>query len=113
MFLTQPSVLVSVFPSQNTSLPLHSPVLVMLAGKVEHVLAMSFSLVPMSTTKDWVMDILTIDDRMGDVRLRDGWEKMIPDRGGSDSHHKGKEILRFKQYYSLLQVMRKPNLKSA
>ena len=93
MFLTQPSVLVSVFPSQNTSLPLHSPVLVMLAGKVEHVLAMSFSLVPMSTTKDWVMDILTIDDRKGDVRLRDGWEKLIPDKEGSNSpnsHHQGK-----------------------
>ena len=100
MFLTQPSVLVSVYPGQNTSLPLHSPVLGMLASQGEQVLAMSFSLVTMSTTMDWVMDMLMIDNKKGDVRLRDGWEKMVPDsdRGGSESthsHHKGKKILIF------------------
>jgi hypothetical protein len=95
MFLTQPSVLVSVYPGQNISLPIHSPVLVMLASQGEQVLAMSYSLVTMSTTKDWVVDILTIDNKKGDVRLRTNWEKRVPNRGGSDSphsHHKGKLI---------------------
>ena len=93
MFLTQPSVLVSVYPGQNTSLPIHSPVLVMHASQGEKVLAMSFSLVTMYNTKGWVLDILTIDAKTGAVRLRDGWEKRIPDEGRSETknlRHKGK-----------------------
>jgi hypothetical protein len=47
-------------------------------------------MVTMSSTRDWVMDILIIDAKKGDIRLRDGWEKIIRDRGDSDStRHKG------------------------
>ena len=96
----------AISPSEWLSWPEHFPAtplsfLVMLASQEELVLAMSFTLVTMSTTRDWVLDILTIDDKNGDVRLRDGWEKMVPDTGGSESPHankKGKSILVLLEY---------------
>ena len=45
---------------------------------------MSFNLVNMSSTRDWVTEMLKIDVKIGDIRLRDGWETIFQDRGGSN-----------------------------
>ena len=89
MFLTQPSVGVTVFLGQNSSVPIHTPVVFAHYSDGEVVQSMSFNLVTMSSTRDWVLDILMIDAMKGDVRLIDGWETRIRDHGSESSRYKG------------------------
>ena len=93
MFLTQPTVGVTVFLGQNTSVPIHTPVVFTHSSDREVVQSMSFNLVTMSSTRDWVVDILMIDAKIGDTRLMDGWETRIRDQGSESisTRYKGKE----------------------
>ena len=92
MFLTQPTVGVTVLLGQNTSVPIHTPVVFTHFIDREVAQSMSFNLVTMSSTRDWVVDILIIDVKTGDVRLKDGWETRIRDQGSKSfiSRYKGK-----------------------
>ena len=93
--MTQPSVLLNVFLGQNSSLIVHTPVLVRNIRQREQVMSMAFTMVTMPVTRNWVRDILTVDEEKGDVRLRENWEKIFSERGITDStnfHHKGKFI---------------------
>ena len=95
MFLTQPSVLINVFLGQNSSLPVHTPVLVRNIRQREQVMSMAFTMVTIPVTRNWVRDILTVDEEKGDVRLRKDWEKIFSERGITDStnfNQKGKLI---------------------
>ena len=95
IFLTQPSVLLNVFLGQNSSLIVHTPVLVRNIGQREQVMSMAFTMVTMPVTRNWVRDILTVDEEKGDVWLREDWEKIFGERGITDSSntdHKGKFI---------------------
>ena len=85
MFLTQPNVEVTVFLGQNTSVPIHTPVVFIHSSDREVVQSMSFNLVTMSSTRDWVVDILMIDAKTGDIRLIDDWETRIRDQGSESS----------------------------
>ena len=58
-------------------------------------MSMAFTMVTMPVTRNWVRDILTVDEEKGDVRLREDWEKIFGERGITDStnsQHKGKFI---------------------
>ena len=64
--------MLTVFTGQNTSLTIHTTVVVT-QGDTE----LYFTMVTMDTTRDWVVDILNIDMGNGEIRLKDGWEEII------------------------------------
>jgi hypothetical protein len=62
----------TVFTGQNTSLLIHTTVVVTQGDTV-----LDFTLVTLDTTRDWVVDILNIDKGNGEIRLTDKWNEVI------------------------------------
>ena len=69
MFLPQPSVVLTVFTGLNTSLPIHTTVVVKQLDAV-----LDFSL---DSSSGWVVDFINIDKAKGEIRLKDGWEDNV------------------------------------
>ena len=64
--------MLTVFTGQDTSLPIHTTVVVTQGDGV-----LNFTLVTLDSTMDWVVDLLKIDKGNGDIRLYDGWEELF------------------------------------